>query len=180
MSKKNAKKTVATQAVPTETTPATNAGETSNAEVMVLSKRLNEKTGNTEVVTTEGIIVVSPTGEVLGTKRGRPMDPNSKRAEKLAKQAERKALFEKGELKANVRGDLRGRPSDPNSKRQQRLANGHVGTGKLGRPLDPNSARQKQINERKAKLENMKALIMESGLIPGVSVGPDVKEGDLE
>lgn len=66
-------------------------------------------------------------------KRGRPIDPNSKRQERLA----------------NAPGKKTGRPIDPNSKRQKRLLelnekrmNGEL---KRGRPVDPNSKRQKML-----------------------------------
>jgi len=66
---------------------------------------------------------------------GRPVDPNSKRQQRLATAPGRKT----------------GRPINPNSKRQQRLAelaakaalNG--GKVKRGRPVNPNSKRQQAI-----------------------------------
>ena len=73
---------------------------------------------------------------------GRPVDPNSKRQQRLA----------------TAPGKKTGRPVNPNSARQQRLiaqqeraiANG--GAVKRGRPVDPNSARQIALREAAAKL----------------------------
>ena len=73
---------------------------------------------------------------------GRPVDPNSKRQQRLA----------------TAPGKKTGRPVNPNSARQQRLiaqaeraaANG--GTVKRGRPVNPNSARQIALREAAAKL----------------------------
>ena len=73
---------------------------------------------------------------------GRPINPNSKRQQRLA----------------SAPGKRTGRPINPNSARQQRLAeqaaraalNG--GTVKRGRPVNPNSARQIALREAAAKL----------------------------
>ena len=73
---------------------------------------------------------------------GRPVDPNSKRQQRLA----------------TAPGKKTGRPINPNSARQQRLiaqaeraaANG--GAVKRGRPVNPNSARQIALREAAAKL----------------------------
>ena len=73
---------------------------------------------------------------------GRPVDPNSKRQQRLA----------------TAPGKKTGRPINPNSVRQQRLiaqaeraaANG--GAVKRGRPVNPNSARQIALREAAAKL----------------------------
>ena len=73
---------------------------------------------------------------------GRPVNPNSKRQQRLA----------------SAPGKRTGRPINPNSARQQRLAeqaaraalNG--GTVKRGRPVNPNSARQIALREAAAKL----------------------------
>jgi hypothetical protein len=73
---------------------------------------------------------------------GRPVDPNSKRQQRLA----------------TAPGKKTGRPINPNSARQQRLiaqaeraaANG--GVVKRGRPVNPNSARQIALREAAAKL----------------------------
>lgn len=66
-------------------------------------------------------------------KRGRPIDPNSPRQQRLS---------QKGLVG-------RGRPADPNSewnKRQKELeARREAGELKLGRPVDPNSPRQKRL-----------------------------------
>ena len=68
---------------------------------------------------------------------GRPVDPNSKRQQRLATAPGRKT----------------GRPIDPNSKRQQRLAELEVkaalngGKVKRGRPINPNSKRQIALRE---------------------------------
>ena len=68
---------------------------------------------------------------------GRPVDPNSKRQQRLATAPGRKT----------------GRPIDPNSKRQQRLAELEVkaalngGKAKRGRPINPNSKRQIALRE---------------------------------
>ena len=72
---------------------------------------------------------------------GRPVDPNSKRQQRLA----------------TAPGKRTGRPINPNSARQQRLAeqaaraalNG--GVAKRGRPVNPNSARQIALREAIAK-----------------------------
>ena len=66
---------------------------------------------------------------------GRPVDPNSKRQQRLATAPGRKT----------------GRPINPNSKRQQRLAELELkaalngGKAKRGRPVNPNSKRQMAI-----------------------------------
>ena len=73
---------------------------------------------------------------------GRPVDPNSKRQQRLA----------------TAPGKKTGRPVNPNSARQQRLiaqaeraaANG--GVVKRGRPVNPNSARQIALREAALKL----------------------------
>ena len=73
---------------------------------------------------------------------GRPVDPNSKRQQRLA----------------TAPGKKTGRPINPNSARQQRLiaqteraaANG--GVVKRGRPVNPNSARQIALREAAAKI----------------------------
>jgi hypothetical protein len=72
---------------------------------------------------------------------GRPVNPNSKRQQRLA----------------TAPGKRTGRPINPNSARQQRLAeqaaraalNG--GVVKRGRPVNPNSARQIAMREAVAK-----------------------------
>ena len=73
-------------------------------------------------------------------QQGRPVNPNSKRQQRLA----------------TAPGKKTGRPVNPNSARQQRLAeveakrqNGEV---KRGRPVNPNSARQIALREAAAKL----------------------------
>ena len=72
-------------------------------------------------------------------KRGRPIDPNSNRQQKLA----------------TAPGKKTGRPINPNSNRQQRLrelemkrANGEL---KRGRPVNPNSKRQMALREMMMK-----------------------------
>ena len=73
---------------------------------------------------------------------GRPVDPNSKRQQRLA----------------TAPGKKTGRPINPNSARQQRLiaqaeraiANG--GVVKRGRPVNPNSARQIALRAAAEKL----------------------------
>jgi len=82
--------------------------------------------------------------EFSKVKRGRPIDPNSKRQQRLA----------------TAPGKKTGRPIDPNSKRQQRLkelemkrANGEL---KRGRPIDPTSKRQLAL--RKAMMEELVAM----------------------
>ena len=66
---------------------------------------------------------------------GRPVNPNSKRQQRLATAPGRKT----------------GRPINPNSKRQQRLAElaakaaANGGVVKRGRPVNPNSKRQQAI-----------------------------------
>lgn len=66
-------------------------------------------------------------------KRGRPVDPNSARQQRIL----------------NAPGKKTGRPVDPNSARQQRLreleAKRQNGELKRGRPVDPNSKRQKML-----------------------------------
>lgn len=71
---------------------------------------------------------------------GRPVDPNSKRQQRLA----------------NAPGRKTGRPINPNSKRQQRLAElaakaaANGGKVKRGRPVNPNSKRQVALREKMA------------------------------
>ena len=73
---------------------------------------------------------------------GRPVDPNSKRQQRLA----------------TAPGKKTGRPVDPTSARQKRLAEqaaraaANGGVVKRGRPVDPNSARQIALREAAAKL----------------------------
>ena len=70
---------------------------------------------------------------------GRPVNPNSKRQQRLA----------------SAPGVRTGRPINPNSARQQRLAELDAkranGTLKRGRPVNPNSARQIALQEAIAK-----------------------------
>ena len=77
-------------------------------------------------------------------KKGRPVNPNSKRQLRLKELDEKR---KNGELK-------RGRPVNPTSKRQQRLIeleekrkNGEL---KQGRPVNPNSKRQLRLAELEA------------------------------
>lgn len=73
---------------------------------------------------------------------GRPVNPNSKRQQRLA----------------TAPGKRTGRPINPNSARQQRLAAQAVraiengGVVKRGRPVNPNSARQIALREAALKL----------------------------
>jgi hypothetical protein len=71
---------------------------------------------------------------------GRPVDPTSKRQQRLA----------------TAPGKKTGRPVNPNSARQQRLAELEAkrsnGTLRRGRPVNPNSARQIALREAAAKL----------------------------
>ena len=73
---------------------------------------------------------------------GRPVDPNSKRQQRLA----------------TAPGKKTGRPVNPNSARQQRLAEqaaraaANGGVVKRGRPVNPNSARQIALREAALKL----------------------------
>lgn len=71
---------------------------------------------------------------------GRPVDPNSKRQQRLA----------------SAPGKKTGRPINPNSARQQRLAEMEAkrqnGELKRGRPVNPNSKRQIALREAAAKL----------------------------
>ena len=73
---------------------------------------------------------------------GRPVDPNSKRQQRLA----------------TAPGKKTGRPVNPNSARQQRLiaqaerAALNGGVVKRGRPVNPNSARQIALREAALKL----------------------------
>ena len=73
---------------------------------------------------------------------GRPVDPNSKRQQRLA----------------TAPGKKTGRPINPNSARQQRLAEqaaraaANGGVVKRGRPVNPNSARQIALREAAAKI----------------------------
>lgn len=73
-------------------------------------------------------------------KRGRPVDPNSARQQRLK----------------SAPGKKTGRPIDPNSARQQRLAEMEAkranGELKRGRPVNPNSKRQIALREAAAKL----------------------------
>ena len=70
---------------------------------------------------------------------GRPVNPNSKRQQRLA----------------TAPGKKTGRPINPTSARQQRLAELDVkrsnGTLKRGRPVNPNSARQIALQAAIAK-----------------------------
>jgi hypothetical protein len=70
---------------------------------------------------------------------GRPVNPNSKRQQRLA----------------TAPGKKTGRPINPTSARQQRLAELEAkrsnGTLKRGRPVNPNSARQIALQEAIAK-----------------------------
>ena len=73
---------------------------------------------------------------------GRPVDPNSKRQQRLA----------------TAPGKKTGRPINPNSARQKRLAEqaaraaANGGVVKRGRPVNPNSARQIALREAALKL----------------------------
>ena len=73
---------------------------------------------------------------------GRPVDPNSKRQQRLA----------------TAPGKKTGRPVDPTSARQKRLAEqaaraaANGGVVKRGRPVDPNSARQIALRAAAEKL----------------------------
>ena len=73
---------------------------------------------------------------------GRPVDPNSKRQQRLAA----------------APGVRTGRPINPNSARQKRLAEqaaratANGGVVKRGRPVNPNSARQVALREAALKL----------------------------
>jgi hypothetical protein len=72
---------------------------------------------------------------------GRPVNPNSKRQQRLA----------------TAPGKKTGRPINPNSARQKRLAEmeakrqANGGKVKRGRPVNPNSARQIALREAMAK-----------------------------
>ena len=104
-------------------------------------KKNNKMSNNTKQTMMN--IVFKPEGQLkeMGVtysqkaQLGRPVDPNSKRQQRLATAPGRKT----------------GRPINPNSKRQQRLAelaakaalNG--GKVKRGRPVNPNSKRQQMI-----------------------------------
>lgn len=74
---------------------------------------------------------------VVGSKRGRKVNPNSARQIKMRERAEA--------LEAGI-VFKRGRKVDPNSANQKKLAERALklenGTLKRGRPVDPNSARQ--------------------------------------
>ena len=109
-------------------------------------KKNNKMSNNT--TQNKMMIVFKPEGQLkeMGVtysqkaQLGRPVDPNSKRQQRLATAPGRKT----------------GRPVNPNSKRQQRLAeleakaalNG--GKVKRGRPVDSNSKRQVAL---RAKME---------------------------
>ena len=90
-------------------------------------------------------------------KRGRKVDPNSARQQRLREQA-RRQLENGGVAK-------RGRPINPDSERQKKLAaqqeraaaNG--GVARRGRPIDPNSARQQKLQ---ADIEKLQALLEEA------------------
>lgn len=77
---------------------------------------------------------------------GRPVDPNSKRQQRLAK----------------APGKKTGRPINPNSKRQQRLkeleAKRQNGELKRGRPVNPNSKRQIALREAAQQLAEQEVL----------------------
>jgi len=96
---------------------------------------------NTNVVFTPAK-AIEELNVVFSTKAqlGRPVDPNSKRQQRLA----------------TAPGKRTGRPVNPNSTRQQRLkeleAKRQNGELKRGRPVDPNSKRQVALREAAAKL----------------------------
>lgn len=79
-------------------------------------------------------------------KKGRPVNPTSKRQLRLKELAEKRA---NGELK-------KGRPINAESKRQKRLAElaakakANGGKVKRGRNIDPTSARQQRLAEKAA------------------------------
>jgi hypothetical protein len=85
--------------------------------------------------------------KTIVAQKGRPVNPESKRQQRLNELAAKKAA---GELK-------RGRPVVETSARQIRLmeleAKRLNGELKRGRPANAESARQKRLNELKAKAE---------------------------
>jgi hypothetical protein len=89
----------------------------------------------------------------MGKALGRPINPESKRQERLA----------------TAPGKKTGRPVNPKSKRQQRLAElaeraeANGGQVPRGRKPNPNSKRQQAI-AAKVELEALKAKVAELGL----------------
>lgn len=86
-------------------------------------------------------------------KKGRPSDPNSARAQRMAQIEAKRKLMGVDKLK-------QGRPSDPNSARAQRLAKIEAqkaaGTFKgRGRPMDPTSERQVKLAENAGKTKRI-------------------------
>lgn len=156
------------QGTETTGTETSNDVNMSIEDIAITETKVNDK-GQTEVHTSEGILLMDADGNVIGMKRGRPSDPTSDRAQRLKAQADRKALAEAGEIALNKSGDLRGRPANPNSDRQKRLANATPGA-KQGRPVKADSERQKKIAERAEKLKNLTALIAAKGIKPGVAL----------
>lgn len=116
---------------------------------------------NKRMTAAEQLAQLQKQAEELGLtevkKRGRKVDPNSARQQRLREQA-RRQLENGGVAK-------RGRPIDPDSERQKKLAaqqeraaaNG--GVARRGRPVDPNSARQQKLQ---ADIEKLQALLEEA------------------
>lgn len=77
-------------------------------------------------------------------RKGRPVNPDSAHAKKMAAQAERIA---NGEVIS------RGRPVNPDSNRQKHFAAQAAGLVKRGRPVNPDSAHAKRQVELDAKRE---------------------------
>lgn len=91
----------------------------------------------------------------IDLKQGRPMNPNSARQLRLAKQNKN------ADAKLNKSGDTRGRAVNPNSARQIKLKGFEVKVAagveiKRGRPASETSARSQKIAEREAKIKTMK------------------------
>lgn len=113
--------------------------------------KLASKNGIAKASSTKSTVLIEKLNE-LGVdtstkKKGRPVDPTSKRQIRLAELAEKKA---NGTLK-------KGRPIVEGSKRQQRIAElaskaeANGGVVKRGRNIDPTSKRQIRLAELEAK-----------------------------
>ena len=117
------------------------ASEMSYKELKAKPKELNVE-GYHKMNTEALVEALNGLGVFNSAKRGRPVNPESAHAKKMAKKAE---MEEAGiEIK-------RGRPVDPNSKRQKHLAAVEAGLVKRGRPANPESAHYKRQQELEAK-----------------------------
>ena len=122
-----------------------------NVKRNVLVKLATEN-GIAKASSTKSVVLIELLNEMnvdtTVKKKGRKIDPTSKRQIRLAELAEKRA---NGELK-------KGRPINSESKRQQRLAELELkrsnGTLKKGRPVSKDSKRQIRLAELAAKKAN--------------------------